>query len=123
KFVAGLLMRDGKVTRGYIGVAGQTVPLPRRVVRSYNLPVESGVLVLSVEPGSAAARAGLREGDVILALDGEAIAGVDDLHRRLTRERIGAPVPIAVLRGAERITLDIVPAPAPARGEDSRESR
>src|SRR5712691_260903 len=67
KFVAGRLIRDGHITRGYIGVAGQNVALHRRVVRYYDLPIESGVLAMSIEKGSPAERAGLREGDIIIA--------------------------------------------------------
>ena len=110
KLIAGLLMRDGRVRRSYIGVGGQTVPIHRRVVRYYNLPAETGVLVIAIEDGSPARRAGLREGDVILALDGAPIAGIDDLQRLLTQERVGITTPLTILRGTEQLTLDIVPA-------------
>ena len=76
-FVAARLMRDGRVARSYIGVAGQTVPLHRRVVRFYDLPLEHGVLVAGVEENSPAARAGLAEGDLIVAFGGKAVASVD----------------------------------------------
>ncbi len=109
KFVAGRLIRDGRITRGYIGVAGQNVPLPRRLVRLHGLPTETGVLVVSVEGTSAAQRAGLREGDVIVGFAGESIAGIDDLHRLLTDNRVGAPSALTVLRGAEKAILEIVP--------------
>src|SRR5207253_1277602 len=80
----GRLLRDGRIRRAYIGVEAQTAPLHRRLVRFYDLPQESGVIVSAVTPGSPAQRAGLREGDVIVALDGKPVAGVDDLHRLLT---------------------------------------
>src|SRR5207248_7234088 len=70
-----------------LGVQAQTVPLHRRLVRFYDLPKESGVVVISVEEASPAKRIGLREGDVIIALDGQPVAGVDDLHRLLTDAR------------------------------------
>src|SRR5712671_4392773 len=82
-FVASRLIKDGKVKRSYIGVGGQNVPLPRRVVRAHGLGAETGVLVVTVEPSSPAAQAGLREQDVIIGYGTEAIAGIDDLHRLL----------------------------------------
>ncbi len=80
KFVASRLIRDGKVSRSYVGLAGQNVPLPRRIVRYYNLAVESGILVVSFEGNSPARRGGVREGDIIIAFDDHATAGIDDLH-------------------------------------------
>src|SRR5213080_3129603 len=69
RFVGGWLIKDGKIRRSYVGVAGQNVPIHRRVVRFYNLPLETGVLVVSVEKNSPAEKTGLREGDVIVALE------------------------------------------------------
>src|ERR671926_1854429 len=89
KFVASRLIRDGRVSRSYIGLAGQNVPLPRRIVRYYNLPVESGILVVSFEENSPGRKAGLREGDIIVGFDSRPTAGIDDLHKLLTEERIG----------------------------------
>jgi S1-C subfamily serine protease len=109
KFVAGRLLRDGKIRRSYIGVEAQTLPLHRRLVRFYDLAQESGVAVISVQNGSPAERAGLREGDVILALDGKPVAGVDDLHRLLTDARVGISSPLSVLRWTEKLELQVVP--------------
>jgi S1-C subfamily serine protease len=109
KFVASRLLRDGRIRRSYIGVSAQTVPVHRRVVRFYDLPKETGVVVLSVESGSSARRAGLREGDVIVALEGHPIAGVDDLHRVLTDVRVGVSCWLTVLRDTEKLALRIVP--------------
>jgi S1-C subfamily serine protease len=109
KFVAGRLIRDGRVRRSYIGVAGQNVPLPRRLVRYYELPHESGILVVSFEPQSPAERAGLLEGDLIVAFDGQPIGGIDDLHRLLTDERVGRAAPCVVIRRTERLTLTVTP--------------
>lgn len=109
KFVAGRLVRDGRIRRSYIGVEAQTVPLLRRVVRFYDLPSESGVIVASVTNGSPAQKAGLREGDVILAMDGKTVAGVDDLHRLLTDARVGASSTLTVLRHTEKLELNVVP--------------
>jgi len=109
KFVASRLLRDGRIRRSYIGVSAQTVPIHRRLVRYYELLKETGVVVLSTEPNSPAQRAGLREGDVIIALEGQPVAGVDDLHRLLTEVRVGATSELTVLRGTEQLHLAIVP--------------
>jgi S1-C subfamily serine protease len=109
KFVAGRLLRDGRIRRSYIGIEAQTVPLLRRVVRFYDLPSESGVIVASVTDGSPAQKAGLREGDVIIALDGKPVAGVDDLHRLLTDARVGASSGLTILRHTEKLVLKVVP--------------
>ncbi|HXG64101.1 MAG TPA: trypsin-like peptidase domain-containing protein [Blastocatellia bacterium] len=110
KFVAGKLIRDGKIRRSYIGVAGQNVAVHRRLVRHHNLTVESGVLVLSVEENSPAQQAGLREGDVIVAYDGQPIAGIDDLHRILTDERVGVSAALTIIRRTEKLDIRITPA-------------
>jgi S1-C subfamily serine protease len=110
RFVAARLIRDGRVRRSYIGVGGQSVPVPRALARANQIAAASGVLVVSVEPDSPAARAGLRDGDVLLAFAGEAVAGVDDLHRKLTDGRIGQPAKITILRGRDRRELTVIPA-------------
>jgi len=118
KFVASRLIRDGRVSRSYIGVAGQNVPLPRRIVRFYQLPVDTGVLIISHENNDAGAQthtvnpsrqAGLLAGDVIIGFDNLPIRGIDDLHKLLTDERIGKKTPIEVIRGTQRLTLEILP--------------
>ena len=109
RFVAARLIRDGRVRRSYIGMAGQNVPIPRAVARANQLAVSSGVFVISVERDSPAAVAGLRDGDVVLGFAGEAVAGLDDLHRVLTGDRIGVPSPLVILRAAERRELTVIP--------------
>ncbi|MGD0568844.1 MAG: trypsin-like peptidase domain-containing protein [Candidatus Sulfotelmatobacter sp.] len=109
KFVASRLLRDGRIRRSYIGVSAQTVPVHRRVVRFYDLAKESGALVLSVEENSPAKRAGLRDGDIIVALEGKPVAGVDDLHRLLADIHAKASCSLTVLRGTEKLELKIVP--------------
>jgi len=106
------LIRDGKISRSYIGLAGQNVPIPRRIVRFYQLPVESGVLVVSFETNgeaSAARDAGLLAGDLVVEFDGVPIRGIDDLHRLLTDERIGKRVPVTVIRGVQKLSIELVP--------------
>jgi len=109
KFVASRLIRDGHITRSYIGVAGQTVPVHRRVVRYFDLPHDNGVLVMSVEQGSPAEKAELRDGDVIIAYGPKPVGSVDDLHRILTEEHIGTASEITVIRNTERVVQTIVP--------------
>ena len=112
KFVAGRLIRDGKISRSYIGFAGQNVPIPRRIVRFYQLPVESAVLIVSFENStrlSPAKEAGLLAGDLIVDFDGYPIQGIDDLHKLLTDERIGRNTPITIIRGTQKLTLQIIP--------------
>jgi len=113
RFVAARLIRDGRIRRSYIGVAGQNVPIPRAVARANQLAVSSGVFVVSVEPDSPAATAGLRDGDVLLTFAGEPVTGVDDLHRHLTDDRIGVAATLAILRAARRVQLTVVPAEKP----------
>lgn len=109
KFVASRLLRDGRIRRSWIGVSAQTVPVHRRVVRFYGLAKESGVVVMGTEERSPARAAGLREGDVIVALGDKAVAGVDDLHRLLTDAQVGARCELTVIRHTERLTMSIVP--------------
>src|SRR5687768_2296251 len=101
RFVASRLMRDGRIRRSYIGVAGQQTPIPRALARANQIAVASGVLVTSIEKLSPAA-GGLRDGDVILAFDGQTVSGIDDLHRLLTDERIGVATRVTVLRRGAR---------------------
>lgn len=98
KLVASQLIQKGRITRGYLGVGGQDIPLHRRVVRFHGLDREEGILVISVEPGSPADEGGLREGDVIVSIGGQAVSGLDDLHRLLTEERIGVYTSLTLIR-------------------------
>ena len=109
KFVAGRLIRDGKIRRGHLGVGGQNVPLQRSLIRFFNLPAETGVLVVSVEPNSPAERAGLQEGDIITSFGDQLIKDIDDLHRLLTENHVGVATPLTVLRYPEKLVLAVVP--------------
>lgn len=109
KFVATRLIKDGKIRRGHIGVAGQSIFLHRRLVLFHNLPVESGVLVIAVEYHSPAQRAGLLEGDVIIGIDDHPVESVDDLHKLLTELRIEVKTLLTILRRSEKLVLEIVP--------------
>src|SRR5438128_4640848 len=109
KFVTGQLIRHGKIRRGRIGVAGQNVPLLRLTQCPHGTDTKSGVRVTGVAPDIPVARAGLAEGDVIVSLNGHAVAGIDDLHRVLTGDVVGMTVPIVIVRGAEKRELRVVP--------------
>ncbi len=114
RWVIGQLIKEGRVRRAYLGITGSRRPLSRRLVRALNLPVESGVQVKGISPGSPADLAGLREDDVILFLNDRPIATIDDLQRSLTRAGLGSPLRLSVLRGVERIEAVTEAAEAPA---------
>src|SRR5579875_2075095 len=112
KYVAARLIRDGKIVRAYVGIAGMTVPLPRRLIRLYRLQKETGVMVAAVENASPAHKAGVQVRDIIVGYGDKAVGAVDDLHRLLTEEQIGVKTILTVLRGQERLQLEIVPSMA-----------
>jgi S1-C subfamily serine protease len=114
RFVVGEILRHGKVRRGYLGIAGQNIRLPRRTARFHGLKAEGGMRIASVEAGSPAAAGGLREGDVIVAIEQDAVTGIDDLHRWLTVGQIDRPLRVLVLRGGERIERVVMPRERPA---------
>lgn len=109
KFVAGKLIKDGKIKRSYIGIAGQNVPIHRRIVRYYNLPFEKGIMVTTIADDSPAKKAGIAEGDIIIAFNNSPVSGIDDLHKLLIDKQVGTETIIKVLRRTEIITLDIIP--------------
>ncbi len=111
------LMRDGRVARGWFGIAGQSQELSKALVRRLNLNVSGGVLVAAVSGGGPAEQAGLRVGDVVLKLDGEPTLSVDAVHKLLTRERIGQRVALDVLRDGVivRLGLQVMERPAERR--------
>ncbi|MDO8432586.1 MAG: trypsin-like peptidase domain-containing protein [Candidatus Binatus sp.] len=115
KLVAGHLIKDGKISRGYIGIAGHNVELPRRFVRFYRLPADTAVRVAAVETDSPAALAGIKEADLVIRLGDTTIAGIDDLQRYLTMSQVGIRTPVALIRGTERLTLELVPVEAAAK--------
>ncbi|HWA09610.1 MAG TPA: trypsin-like peptidase domain-containing protein [Opitutaceae bacterium] len=116
RWVVAWLIKDGRIRRSFIGVAGQNVPLLRKVVRYHHLAQDTGVLVAGLEPDSPATRAGLLEGDILLALDGIATPAVDALHKLLTADRIGERAIVTFLRGVEVRRHAIIPLEMPGRG-------
>jgi S1-C subfamily serine protease len=114
RWVVSLLIREGKVTRGYLGISGQTVPLPVQVVRYFGLDHNTGVHVMGVSPDSPAEAAGLKEGDIIISLGQDTVSGVDDIHRLLTRDVIGKSIDVVLLRGwTTRLEKSVKPAAVP----------
>ena len=109
KVTIGQLLRHGRVRRARLGLAGQNIVLPRRMVRHFALAHEAAVQVASVERGGPASRAGFEQGDIIVAFAGRPVSGFDDLHRLLTEERLGERVAVDVLRRGQRQTLQIEP--------------
>ncbi len=107
--VAAALIRDGRVRRARIGVGGQSVPVPRALARHHHVAAATGVKVLSVEKGEPADTAGVLRGDVIVGLDGAAVADVDDLQRLLGEAAIGRSLRLSVLRLTEKVDLLVVP--------------
>ena len=101
RFVAGRLIKDGRIRRAWLGLGGQTAPVARAVARFHGLPASTGVLVLSVEPKGPAAEAGVQEGDVIVALGGQTVAGIEELQRLLADAPLGSRVPLTVVQRTE----------------------
>jgi len=109
KFIAGRLIRDGRVRRSYIGVAGQNVPVRRQIARYYNLPNENGILVVSMDDDSPAKTAGVEAGDVIVAFAGNRIEGIDELHRLLSEDSVGRSEWVTIIRGNQKLEIAVVP--------------
>src|SRR5262245_16576687 len=109
KVTVAQLLKHGRVRRARLGIAGQNLVLPRRMVRHHNLERDGAVQAASIERGGPASRAGLEEGDIIVGFAGEPVSGFDDLHRMLTEETLGESVPVTVLRRGQRLTLEIRP--------------
>jgi S1-C subfamily serine protease len=115
KFVAARLLRDGKIERGYIGIAGANTPLPRRLARYHGVASETCVQIAAVESESPAEKAGLKRNDLIIACGPSSIRGIDDLQRTLADEPVGTSITIMLLRGVEKLMLEVTTALPPAR--------
>jgi S1-C subfamily serine protease len=121
-FVAAQLLRFGRVKRSYVGLGGQDIPLQRRVVRFHHLATDGGVMVIQVEPGSPAARAGLRDGDIIVEFAQTPVEHMDELYKLLTEDRTSKPEEIVVLRGRDKLALLITPEERPTIGNPNPEA-
>lgn len=109
KFVAAMLIKDGKIRRAWLGIGVQQIELPRRVVRFHGLAQENAILIISLEKGSPAEAAGLREGDAIVAFDNMPANNVDDLLRLLSKDIFGKTVTVTVIRKAELLKIQVTP--------------
>jgi S1-C subfamily serine protease len=115
QLITGWLVKEGRVRRSHVGIAGQTAAIHERLRRHYRIAQERGVLVVGVESGSPAQRAGMREGDVIIAFKGRPVGGIDELLRRLVGSEIGVASTITVVRRTEKLDLRITPQELPSR--------
>jgi len=118
KFVAAWLIKDGKFRRAYIGVAGQDVPIHRRVIRFYGLPAETGVLAVDIEKGSPAEKAGVRSGDVIIGYNEAPVPSIAALHKLLLGKEIGVESVLTVIRHTEKLRLNITPSEIENQGRE-----
>ena len=109
QFVGAWLIKEGRIRRSSIGVAGQNVPLHPRVARFHRLPVERGVSIVGIEPRRPAARAGGRGGDVVVGVKGQALGTIDELHKQLVAKEIGIPSPVMIIRGTEKLYVVVTP--------------
>jgi S1-C subfamily serine protease len=109
QYVAPRLIRDGRIRRGWLGIGGQNMKVPPHAAHVLGLRAESGVLIISVEPGSPAERAGLQERDLLVEFDGKTISSIDDLHKQLTDEGIGRSAELVVIRHSTRLIVRAVP--------------
>jgi S1-C subfamily serine protease len=116
QLVAGWLIKDGKIRRSYLGLAGQNVPVHPRITRFHRLEKESGVLIAGIEQGGPVDLSGLKEGDIILSFKGNPISSIDDLHRLLVGSEIGQRSVLSVIRGTEMLDFLVTPRELPARG-------
>jgi S1-C subfamily serine protease len=113
KWVATQLIREGRVRRAYLGIAAQVIQLNRRFAVAHRLAAGTGVRISEIHSDTAAARAGLQVGDLIVGVAGMAVATLDDLMLALGRHVIGESVPVEIVRGAERITVEVHPTELP----------
>jgi S1-C subfamily serine protease len=114
QFVASRLIRDGRIVRGYLGIAGQNTPLPTPLARRLGLTTASGVQssgiqVMNIEPNGPTDHTALTEGDIIVGFATQPITGIDDLHRVLAEDCIDRKTQLSVLRGQQLVQVDVTP--------------
>jgi S1-C subfamily serine protease len=107
EWVAGEILSHGRVRRRVFGIAAGLRRLPRQQVRELDLLADQVVEVMDIDPHGVAARAGMRAGDLIVAMNDRLVASVDDLHRLLARWPIDAAVELTIVRGERRLNVTI----------------
>jgi S1-C subfamily serine protease len=109
KWVLSQILQHGRVRRGFLGIGGRTRPLDRRLVRALELPADSAVEILSLDPNGPASRAGVRVDDVVIAMNDRPVRHIDDLHRLLGEWTFGEPARLSLLRRTQCLTVEVVP--------------
>ena len=117
KHILPQLLQHGRVVRGYLGIHGRSIPIPRALARRFELTQTSGVEILSVETGGPADQAGISDEDIIVSLADQPTGSVDDLHKLLMQLPVGIPAPVMLLRGERRLERWVVPDDYPERVE------
>jgi S1-C subfamily serine protease len=112
-WVVGQLMAKGRVRRSHLGIAGQNRPLHRALARRLGLEQASGVEVMGVETGGPAVEGGLHTGDIVVALGGQPVSTVDDVHRVLNAWPVGHALRVVVLRRMQPRVLTVLPGESP----------
>jgi S1-C subfamily serine protease len=112
RLVAGMLIRDGRVRRAYLGIGGAPTPIGRQLVAELGLAASGGIRVLEVVERGPAARAGIEAGDILVALDDTPLVTLGELQRALGEERIGRRTTVTLIRRGERITVELAPVEA-----------
>jgi S1-C subfamily serine protease len=112
RWVVTQLLTQGRVRRSYLGIVGLSRLLDRRIVRFHKLNADTALEVMSLNPKGPAARAGLREQDIVVAFDGDVVTSIDDIFRYLADWPVGRPVALTVIRGKERRAIEVVPTEA-----------
>jgi S1-C subfamily serine protease len=112
RWVVSQLLTHGRVRRGSLGLAAQQLPLNRQLARFYHLHNNNAVEVVAVNKPGPAHKAGIRERDLIVSINGHAVESVDDIHRLLSEWPIGQSMPLFIIRGKEKLEFEVVPAEA-----------
>jgi S1-C subfamily serine protease len=115
QFVASRLIRDGRILRGYLGIAGQNAPMPKPLARHLGIANTTGVQIMHVEPAGPASQSALREGDIVIAFAGKTVSGIDELHRLLAEDRIDRQTPMTIVRDRRAQEIIVVPRSRPGK--------
>lgn len=109
EYVVGKLMTEGRVRRGYMGIAGQTYPIPNRLINRHQLDIQQGVLIKQIEADAPAYNREIQVNDVIIKFGDSLVSSIDDLHRLLTENTIGERIDLLVIREEKLVTIRVVP--------------